>query len=274
VRSNFHLDKERVMKIRLTVIALVLTPSIVFAQSIHGVVVEQTSGSRVPHAGIVLLDASGHTRNATLADSAGEYRITAPTPGVYSLSVQGRGLAPIASPKITLTPSSDEEFNAILALGAKALPTVVVKDKSIVHPPPGNPHKYDEFLMRRKLGFGHFITRADIESRPQTDSRTLYTKIPGVKYWQNGSEWYLRSDRCSAGLPSIGGRPSDPIPPTSAADPVVFVDGLQVSRRNGLDELRSIPPNEIEAIEVFQGLSEMPGQLKGDACFVIFIWRR
>lgn len=255
-------------------ILCVASAGVADAQTIHGLVTEKSSGSRVPRAGIVLLDRNDKPLDATLADSAGAYTISAPAPGTYKVSIQGRGLATLRSPKIELALNSDAEFNAQLGLTATSLPNVVVKDSSVVHAPPGNPHKYDEFLMRRKLGFGHFITRAEIDSRPQNDSRTLYTKIPGVKYWQNGSEWFLRSNRCSAGLPTINSRPSQPIADPSPADPVIFVDGIQVSRRNGLDELRSIPPNEIEAIEVFQGLSEMPGQLKGDACFVIFIWRR
>jgi hypothetical protein len=244
------------------------------AQSIHGTVTERTSGSRVPGAGVVLRDAKGRPQGATLADSSGAYRVTAPSAGVYTLSIQGRGLVTLESPKIALTPSSDEQFDASLELAVKALPTVTVKDRALVHAPPGNPHKYDEFLMRRKLGFGHFITRAEIESKPQNDTRTLFTKIPGVKYWQNGTDWYLRSQRCSSLKPEESLRPNQPIQATSPADPVIFVDGIQISRWNGLEMLRTIPPSEIEAIEVFQGLSEMPGQLKGDACFVIFIWRR
>jgi hypothetical protein len=256
------------------VLLAMLAASPLLAQSIHGTVTERSSGSRVPGAGIVLSDSRGHPRSATLADSSGQYRVVAPAPGVYVVSIQGRGLATLESPKITLTASSDQLFDATLDLAVTALPTVTVKDRAIVHAPPGNPHKYDEFLMRRKLGFGHFITRDEIESKPQNDTRTLFTKIAGVKYWQNGSEWYLRSQRCSSGIPAGQSRANQPIQEVSPADPVIFLDGIQVSRRNGMDLLRSISPGEIEAIEVFQGLSEMPGQLKGDACFVIFIWRR
>ena len=254
---------------RIVPLALVVSAPLM-AQSVHGTVTERSSGSRVPGAGIVLRDAKGRPQSATLADSSGAYRVTAPAPGIYTLSIQGRGLVTLESPKIKLTPSGDEVFDASLVLSVAALPTITVKDRAIVHPPPGNPHKYDEFLMRMKLGFGHFITRAEIESKPQNDTRTLFTKIAGVKYWQNGSEWFLRSQRCTQRDRNVATGPIAMNP----SDPVIFVDGIQISRANGMEMLRMIPPNEIEAIEVFQGLSEMPGQLKGDACFVIFIWRR
>jgi hypothetical protein len=273
MRDGLHLDEERIMMPRTIFVGLLVAAS-AGAQSIHGTVTERTSGSRVPGAGVVLRDAKGHPQDATLADSSGAYRVTAPSPGVYTLSIQGRGLVTLESPKIQLTASSDENFDATLELGAKSLPTITVKDRALVHAPPGNPHKYDEFLMRRKLGFGRFITRAEIDSKPQNDTRTLFTTIPGVKYWQNGTDWYLRSQRCTSVTPEQKPRPNQPIQATSPADPVIFVDGIQISRWNGLEMLRTIPPSEIEAIEVFQGLSEMPGQLKGDACFVIFIWRR
>jgi hypothetical protein len=41
-----------------------------------------------------------------------------------------------------------------------------------------------------------------------------------------------------------------------------------------MEMLREIPPQEIEAIEVYQGAGEMPAEAKGDACFAIFIWLR
>jgi len=258
---------------RAVPLALLVAAAPLMAQSVHGTVTERSSGSRVPGAGIVLRDAKGHPKGATLADSSGSYRVTAPEPGIYTLSIQGRGLTTLISPKIKLTPSGEEVYDASLELAVSALPTITVKDRALVHAPPGNPHKYDDFLMRRKLGFGHFITRAEIESKPQNDTRTLFVGISGVKYWQNGTDWYLRSQRCPGGADATR-RPNQPIQATSPGDPVIFVDGIQISKWNGLEMLRTIPPNEIEAIEVFQGLSEMPGQLKGDACFVIFIWRR
>src|SRR5689334_19967708 len=82
------------------------------AQSVHGTVTERTSGSRVPGAGIVLRDDSGKPRGAALADSAGVYSVTAPSPGIYTLSIQGRGLVTLESPKIRLTPSGEEQFDA------------------------------------------------------------------------------------------------------------------------------------------------------------------
>jgi len=258
-----------------SIAALVLVNSTLAAQSIHGTITERSSGSRVPGAGIVLRDAKGHPLDATLADSTGVYSVSVPAAGVYTVAIQGRGLVTLQSPKITMAANTDALFDAALELSVKNLPTITVKDRALVHAPPGNPHKYDEFLMRRKLGFGHFITRDEIDSKPQNDTRTLFTKVPGLKFWQNGSDWYLKSQRCKSWAPEGGAqRSNQPIQATSPTDPVIFVDGIQISRWNGLEMLRTIPPNEIEAIEVFQGLSEMPGQLKGDACFVIFIWRR
>src|SRR5512138_1411775 len=105
----------------------------VSAQSVVGRVTERTSGSAVRNPGIVLMDVSGRTRAAVLGDSLGSYRITAPLPGIYRVSVQGSGLTTLNSDPLSLRADQATVFDAALSLEAKALPTVVVKDKPIVH---------------------------------------------------------------------------------------------------------------------------------------------
>jgi hypothetical protein len=261
-------------RLRLTPLCIVLPVFTISAQSVVGTVTERSSGLPVRGAGIVLMDAAGKTRAAVLADSNGAYRITAPSPGVYRVSVQRLGLSTANSDRLTLRADQVAVFDASLSLEPKALPAVVVSDKAIVHAPPGNPHKYDEFIRRKELGFGHFITRDEIDSKPQYDTRTLFSGIAGVKFWINGTEWYLRSQRCGGGMSPGHGRPDQPIELDTKADPLIFVDGIQVPRKHGVEMLREISPQQIEALEVYQGASEMPAEAKGDACFAIFIWLR
>jgi len=249
----------------------------VSAQSVVGTVTERSSTLRVPRAGIVLLDTNGRARAATLADSVGYYTVTAPTQGVYRVSIQGPGLATINSEPMRLEAGSVIVFDAVLSLGAIALPTVVVKDKAVTSAPLGNPHKYDEFLQRKALGMGRFITRAEIDSKPQSETRSLFSNIPGIKLRIDGVKWFLQSQRCSGrsipGLDAgaLAGQMSGPDP---SLRPLLFVDGHLIARDYVYETLRDIAPQQIEGIEVYQGASEMPVSARGDACFAVYIWLR
>lgn len=264
------------MILRVAALLSLLT-SPAFGQSVHGTITERSSGSRVPGAGVVLRNAKGRPVGATLADSTGSYLVNAPSPGAYSLSVQGRGLATVESPPITLSANTDARFDATLELEVAALPSVTVKDHALVHAPPGNPHKYDEFMKRKALGFGRFITRDEIDSRAQSDTRALFSNIPGIKFRIDGSKWYLRSQHCSGGsIPGIGAgviSRADPFA-DKKYEPMIFIDGIQQRRDDGFERLRELPPQSIEAIEVYQGAAGMPVEARGDSCFAIFVWLR
>jgi hypothetical protein len=53
--------------------------------------------------------------------------------------------------------------------------------------------------------------------------------------------------------------------------PILFVDNVRVK---GLSYLSELNPSQIEAIEIYQGPSELPAEAKGMACAAIFIWLR
>ena len=113
-----------------------------FAQSVSGRVTERTTGAPVRSAGLVLFDSKGHVKMAARADSAGHYKITASTPGSYTLKVNGPGLATVETAPIELTMANESIVDVVLSLGATKLDNVVVTGKKVVDAPPGNPHKY------------------------------------------------------------------------------------------------------------------------------------
>ncbi len=250
----------------IAVLSLCFVPA-AFPQSVSGRVTERTSGAPVRSAGLVLFDSKGHVQMAALADSAGHYRITTSKAGSYTLKVNGPGLATLETAPIQLTAGSESIVDVTLSLGATKLDNVVVTGKKVVDAPPGNRHKYDQFLLRRQLGIGTFITREQIESHPAAHTPAIFSQIAGLKVRQFGTEWDIRSQRCPAKLE--GGSNTRSMDDDDPTFPMLFIDGMRVK---GLSFLNSISPAQIEGIEVYQGAAQLPPEAKGNACAAIFIW--
>ncbi|MGK2961075.1 MAG: carboxypeptidase regulatory-like domain-containing protein [Gemmatimonadaceae bacterium] len=243
------------------------------SQSVSGRVTVGDSGLPARGTGIVLVDSSGRPRMGALTDSSGNYQLTAPMPGTYRLRVQGSyGLSSLITAEFTIGRTVELERNFKLSLSPLSLDTVRVTATRDVASPPGNPGKYDDFLRRRKLGFGHFITSADIERAGMNMTHDLLRGIPGMLISQSGTRITFQSKRCSGGsIPGMdpaaltGGRAG----PDEKQQPMLFVDGFRV---RDITSLNDIHPGQIEAMEVFQGAAQVPAEAKGDACAAIFVW--
>jgi len=243
------------------------------AQTVVGSVVESVSRLPVRSAGVVILDSNNRVKNAVLTDSLGRYQITAPAAGVYRLSFQHPGLATLTIDKITISTTQAAVVDTSLIV-ATVLPKVTVSEVAEVSSLPGNPHRLDDFFRRKAFGTGVFLTRSDIDSHANAYTQELFGKIPGLKVRTHGSEWYLRSQRCSGrGIPGLdaGSLTGGVAGPDPKIEPMVFIDGYRVQDPKTLYEL---VPSQIEAIEVYQGAAELPAEAKGDACFAIFVWLR
>jgi hypothetical protein len=92
----------RIYRIILPLLAILATPALARAQTVHGRVTEAESGEPVAGAIVLLLDESGARRNATLSDASGAYRIMAPGAGTYRLRVERVGYAGTTSAPLRL----------------------------------------------------------------------------------------------------------------------------------------------------------------------------
>jgi hypothetical protein len=86
--------------------------------------------------------------------------------------------------------------------------------------------------------------------------------IPGLLVRQNGADWLIESQHCA----------SDPFSNLPPQPPLIFVDGFLA--RDGAARLDAIKPQEVEAIEVYQGAAQLPAEARGNGCAAIFIWLR
>lgn len=212
-------------------------------------------------------------RTLATTDSAGRFAIDAGVSGM--LSIRALGYAPLDT---NLAPrmAGDSAFVVIMR-PVQSLPTVEVLAN-------GKPARYastgrfDEFYERRSKGFGKFFTREDIDAGHKALIIDLLREIPGVRVIQPRRDvpLSLRFARCTAakgGLPpvfSAGAAHAD-----QANDLVaVHVDGHQLSSRDAVDFLDGMKAVEVEAMEVYQGPSQLPAEARGNACAAIYIWTR
>ncbi|HEU4878590.1 MAG TPA: carboxypeptidase regulatory-like domain-containing protein [Gemmatimonadaceae bacterium] len=201
------------------------------------------------------------TNLGAVSDSSGAFEIRGVTPGRVILDVRRIGFTAQEFP-IELAAGRDRRVLLALPVIAQTLPDVRVADSLAKPPRLAGTHRYDVFYERRAHGIGTFFTREDIDRQFKTNTPELLQTLSGVKVRRNGNEWKVQFTRCQMGIPG-------------AADPgrfiQVFIDGRYAGRAN---ELNTINPAEIEAMEVYRSPAELPPQARGDGCGAVFIWLR
>jgi hypothetical protein len=142
----------------------------------------------------------------------------------------------------------------------------------------------DDFDTNRKLGLGHFYTRADIAKFDNLRTSDFLAQTSGmtVIMGNSGKAWVANAGRAS----SLG-RTTDPKmsredrlagAKPGACYSTVYLDDVLVfspGRKGGADlfDINSIPPSSIEAIEYYAGASSIPPKYMrlDTACGVIVI---
>ena len=161
------------------------------------------SGSRL------LVQGSGITGTT---DDDGSFILTGLPAGTRTLEVRHIGYAPVRAP---VDLGSDRTASAAITLDRTA---EVLSEVTVYGMESSASRRLAGFRQRMHAGFGHFITRADIEKRAPLRFTDLLRGIPGVTIERSGSFDYRL-------VPSFPG--------SLCAGAVVYVDGHQVVRATG-----------------------------------------
>lgn len=136
---------------------------------------------------------------------------------------------------------------------AQPLAPVLVTERTTAGPLPS------AFERRRTSGFGHYITRADIERQKPQRTTDLLRSIPGVTLNGIDGSHSLR-------FRSTGG---------SSCEPSFYMNGAPVS---GALDLDAMNPQMIESLEVYSGAATVPAALRSaiapGGCGAVAIWSR
>ena len=214
-----------------------------------GRVIDATGGAGLAGAEITLLK-SDAVRFIT--GDSGEFRLTGLPPGTDVFNVRRIGYE-AATFTAVLHPGRTHRANFPLTVAAVSLPGVNVADTAT------QSHWLDAFERRKASARGLFITRADIEHSGARMGTDIIRNIPGVR---------ISPSRRGPGNQVVMTRGSG----ARTCVPAIFVHNVPYS--GTLDDFIA---DDIEALEVYVGVSEIPPDLDKNGrgiCGAIVIWTR
>ncbi len=191
----------------------------------------------------------------------GRFRITDVPAGQYVLIVRRGGFQPTSN-IVQVAAGDTLRLDYTLERGITSLAPAVIEEARVSL-------RMSEFEMRRKSGFGEFMTAADIEKRNTVYTTELMRRFTSVNvgpsYGSGGggmAEYFALSKREGGSL-SVAACPF-----------TVIVDEMAMPTPFNLDLLPS--PKWIAGIEVYGGAATIPPRYSGmnRGCGVILIWTK
>lgn len=218
---------------------------------------------RVPHA---------------LSEDNGTFIIRDVPPGRWLLEARRVGYTP-STQNVTVRSGETTTVHVVLRAVAQPLDTVSVVQRSIVPERYGSSSRMHEFYRRRARARGRFFTRDEIEASGRAKLTDLLRLVPGARvttYLGNRAD--VAFARCTGPvqLAQSGSLTAVARGTTGSRGGTValYVNGARVDTISTKETLGEFDLGEIEAIEVYRGVSELPPEALGDACAAIFLWTR
>jgi hypothetical protein len=190
---------------------------------------------------------------ATLTGSNGEFALNGLPSGTQSLVVRQLGFAPVEQP-VELSTRAPARVTVTMSKPATVLDPVVV-----TAPAEAGLDRVG-FTQRKKSYGGTFMTGDDVVKRAPTQLTDVFRAVPGIRVVPVGNEYQIESARNV-----MGGCVK------------YWVDGSPWDALFPGDVDRLLPPQEIAAIEVYQGGASVPAQFQAvgnSSCAAIVIWSR
>ena len=213
-------------------------------------VVRDSAGSPIP--GVEVRFKGADFLSVRTNDSGGFRMINLPT-GAASVSVRRMGFAP-ATAEVRLRSGRTDSLVFTLTALATTLAGVLVEDEYEAR----SRRLLAGFWERRARGFGHYLTRADIERRAAHEFVDLARMVPSVSISTRGGRKTIRLNR---------GAGRD-------CPPQYVVDGMRIE--NGSPD--EFTPQDVEAVEFYSGPATVPPQFaprfNSYTCGAIVIWTR
>lgn len=228
------------------------------AQIIEGEVLAHDTGEPLHAVELTLLDPAGEAVDTTLSDSAGEFRLEAPEPGVWRVAAELIGRGRVVSDSLQVDEGRALTLEIRMAVAPVQLdePVVVVAEWSTMSPDIADFHRRRQ--RGERTGIGDFFHGEKIERRLGSRPTDLLRELPGVRV--------ARSTRSGGQVVLMRG----------GCVPAIFIDGSQINRAStheSLDQYVSL--QSIEGIEVYRGPQQPGGRFfDANGCGVILVWTK
>jgi hypothetical protein len=172
--------------------------------------------------------------------------------GSQALEVRYVGYAP-EKMTVDLVSNATRSVTVTLDKRADVLNEVVVYGKRSKRS-----RDFTGFVQRSKSGFGHFLTRADIEKQHPFQFTDLFRMIPG---------FMVVPDTQGFGYRIVSTRGSDF---SGKCQPAIYINGMQMYDASGIDGF--VIPDDVAAVEAYAGPAGAPPQYRSGGCGSILIW--
>lgn len=222
------------------------------AQSVGAIsgTTRDSAGVPIPGVEIVLLQ----LKRATVSDSLGGFRFADVPAGKRQLHFRRLGFSPKAV-DADIAEGKTTALKVVLEAYATEIEGMTVEEET------RRRQMLSDFYDRKSRGFGHFITRDQIEQRNPMNLSDMMRTIPGAVLVpvRGTSQAALRFRR------AMGGHD---------CPPQFWVDGVKTFNLNVDD----IVPMDVEGVEIYEGASTVPAQFNTregtTICGVVLIWTR
>jgi hypothetical protein len=238
------------------------------AQTLRGRVEDAAARVAIAVVDVTLLGEDGRVLSRVQSDSLGAFVVSWRGLEPVRLKAERIGYLPSTTAPIVL--AAGETITATLLLSVTAIevqPLVISargRDAASSYT--------DGIERRRRSGIGHFIMRDQIRAAHSQEISQLLRAVPGitVRTAESSSSVFAYSSSNPAGGMGLAGRRT-----TTATTPcpmALFVNGRM--HRNPVEGVNVMATWEIEAIEIYRTISEVPPEFGGDhaRCGVIAIW--
>jgi hypothetical protein len=240
------------------------------AQVVRGKVLDATTGAGVPEVVVKALSADGHDVGRARTAADGSFRMQLRAAATVRIEAQRTGYRSTLTAELPVGLREAVEVEVRLSAAAVAIEPLRVTAR--VQPPRRRSLEINGFYDRERQGIGKYLRREDIERQPNMDLAHLLSHVPGTAIAYQGSHQYIYFAR--NGRPSLS--QSRRGPPRNECLPRLFLNGVRITY-DGQNDINSfVSPEQIEAVELFRGVSEIPVQYNDNnsQCGVILIWTR
>ncbi len=236
--------------------------------TLQGQVVD-TAGLGLSGVEVVLAEA----RRRGVTDSSGGYTVSDIPTGRYEVVFRRLGYAPFVMFRSFIGDTGTTVVDIQLAAQAVVLPEVETK----VRGPEAVPVKLQGWARRREFNVGgKFWDDSLLRTREHQRLPELLQSVSGVRIIRRNGGRFLATGGGRAGVSFLPQRdPRGPVP-RDACYATILLDGIRMGFNPDPPNLDDLPIHQIEAIELYRSLSEVPIEFLGPGshCGVLAIWTR
>lgn len=243
-------------RIALAVCGLLSAAAPAAAQFVQGRVLHTATDRPLDAVSVELRTDDGRRIAHAVTDTAGRFLMQSSRVGEYVLVAERIGLQPVTS---MLQIRVGEQVDVLLRMSEAAVSLEALTVEARSHVNIGPLAGYYERVRRNQLaGIGHIITREEIDRRQPSDVTDLLRMMPRVRIAsRHGRDSEVR----------FSGR--------GDCTPKVYIDGMLTNRRQPATVNDLVHPLDLEGVEVYQGLAQMPGEYSDlTGCGVVLLWTR